>query len=331
MPGVKTDSIRADLVTRRAPLAGVLLIAAGASLWGLDGALRKPLTDTWSAYTIVLWEHIILVAVTGPYLWLHRAELRRLTRIGWLSVLVIGWGGSALATLLFTEAISMSLANLNVIVLLQKTQPLWAIAAAGIVLSERPRRQMGALLIPAAIGTYLLSFGWMSPSEAAASPQLRPALYALAAAALWGSATAFGRRGLQEVQFPVLTGLRFATALPLLFVIAAWKDAVAPPAGTDAADWLRLPLLALGSGLLAMLLYYRGLRTTPATVATIAELAFPATALIVNHVFLGYGLAGWNIVGFIILWVTIVLIYRVPVSVPRGREVAVPPPLPSGA
>jgi hypothetical protein len=80
-----------------------------------------------------------------------------------------------------------------------------------------------------------------------------------------------------------------------------------------------------------MLLYYRGLRTTPAPVATIAELAFPATALIVNHEFLGYGLAGWNVVGFAILWVTIAVIYRVPVSVPRGREVAIPPPLPSGA
>src|SRR5437764_1995540 len=149
MPGVNGSSSRADRVARRAPLAGVLLLAAGASLWGLDGALRKPLTGQWSPYTIVLYEHVILVAVMGAYLWSRRQQLARLTRVGWLCVLVIGWGGSALATLLFTEAISMSLANLNVVVLLQKTQPLWAIAAAALVLNERPRRELAALLVPA--------------------------------------------------------------------------------------------------------------------------------------------------------------------------------------
>ena len=33
---------------RRAPLAGVTLVAAGAALWGTDGALRKPLSTEWS-------------------------------------------------------------------------------------------------------------------------------------------------------------------------------------------------------------------------------------------------------------------------------------------
>jgi drug/metabolite transporter (DMT)-like permease len=331
MPAVEPEGSRAQLVARRAPLAGVLLIAIGASLWGIDGAVRKPLTTAWSPYTIVLYEHAVLVAVMGPYLWVHRDQLRRLTRAGWLSALVIGWGGSALATLLFTEAIAIHSANLNVVFLLQKTQPLWAIGAAALILTERPGRQLGILVLPAALGTYLLSFGWMSPADAASSPALRPAVYALAAAALWGSATAFGRRGLQEVDFPVLTALRFSLALPLLAVIALSQSAVTPAHAASAGGWLRLPVLALGSGLLAMLLYYRGLRTTPASVATLAELAYPATGLLVNHYFLGYGLTGWNVVGFAILWVTIGLIYRVPVSVPRGREVAVPQPLPSGA
>jgi drug/metabolite transporter (DMT)-like permease len=41
-------------------------------------------------------------------------------------------------------------------------------------------------------------------------------------------------------------------------------------------------LLALVPGLLALLLYYRGLRTTPASRATLAELAFPVTAAVVG-------------------------------------------------
>ena len=125
--------------------------------------------------------------------------------------------------------------------------------------------------------------------------------------------------------------LRFSLALPFLAVIAIPEHALLPAHSAGASDWMRLVVLALGSGLLAMMLYYRGLRTTPAPIATIAELAFPATALVVNYIWLDATINGWQMAGFVLLWATIAFIYRAPVSVPRGREVAAPPPLPSSA
>src|SRR5207244_11071938 len=135
-PRMQAASSRRDLVAQRAPLAGVLLIAAGASLWGVDGVLRKPLTGQWSAWTIVLYEHVILTCAVAPILWIHRDQVRRLSASGWASALVIGWGGSALATLLFTQAFAISFSNPDVVILLQKTQPLWAIGAAALALGE---------------------------------------------------------------------------------------------------------------------------------------------------------------------------------------------------
>ena len=79
---------------------------------------------------------------------------------------------------------------------------------------------------------------------------------------------------------------------------------------------MRLPLLALLPGLIAMLFYYRGLRTTPAPVATLAELAFPATALIVNYVALGATVDAAQLSGFAILWGTIASLHRLPVGLP---------------
>ena len=186
MPAVEAIGSRRDAVVWRAPLAGVMLIAAGASLWGIDGVLRKPLTTEWSAWTIVLYEHVILTCVVAPILWRHRDQIRRMSRMGWLSAIAIGWGGSALATLLFTEAFAAAYSNPDVVILLQKTQPLWAIGAAAVILGERPKAEFGVLVIPAIIGTYLLSFGWLSPGEALTGSQAKPALYALGAAALWG-------------------------------------------------------------------------------------------------------------------------------------------------
>ena len=63
---------------RPAPAAGVALVAAGAAIWGTDGALRAPLVTTWSPWTIVLFEHIILTSVVSGYLIRHWRETRNL-------------------------------------------------------------------------------------------------------------------------------------------------------------------------------------------------------------------------------------------------------------
>ena len=63
--------------------------------------------------------------------------------------------------------------------------------------------------------------------------------------------------------------------------------------------------IALIPGLLAMLLYYRALSTTPASMASIAELAYPCTLFLVFSlpapVGLGFPFYGIEIVGAIVL------------------------------
>lgn len=307
-----------------APVAGVALVAAGAAMWGADGALRAPLVSHWSPWTIVLFEHIILTAVVAPRLLRHRREVAAIPRRAWLAVLGVAWGGSALATLAFTFAFQYG--NPDVVILLQKSQPLWALAAAALVLGERPRVRLLPVALAALAGTYLLSFGVLAPGEAFAGAQGKAALLALLAAALWGSATVFGRTALRDVAPDVLTGLRFTCALPLLAVVAATQGALAPPAAATSTDWLRLVLLALVAGLVGMLLYYRGLRRTPASIATFAELAFPASALVLNAIVLGATVDGVQLLGFAILWVTIASLHWVPVRVRTA-----PAPSPSAA
>jgi drug/metabolite transporter (DMT)-like permease len=286
---------------------GVALVAAGAAIWGLDGVIRAPLVKDWSTWTIVLYEHVLLTLVVLPFLWSRRHDVRRLTGRGWLSVAAVAWGGSALATLAFTSAFQHG--NPTVVVLLQKTQPVWAVLAAALLLKERPRRRLGLIALPALFGVYLLSFGWMSPSTALAGGHAEPILLALTAAALWGAATAFGRRALQEVTPSVLTGLRFTVALPLLLALAATHHGLSAPASATSGDWLRVVLVALAPGLIALLLYYRGLERIPASVATFAELAFPATALVAGWVFLGATVTWQQLLGFTIVWMSILALH----------------------
>lgn len=63
--------------------------------------------------------------------------------------------------------------------------------------------------------------------------------------------------------------------------------------------------LALVPGLLAIMVYYRGLGSTPASAATLAELAFPVSALFLNWVILERTLVAGQLVGASILVATI--------------------------
>jgi drug/metabolite transporter (DMT)-like permease len=301
---------------RYAPFAGVALVAVGAALWGTDAAFRKPLLDSWSPWTIVLYEHIILVAIVSWFVVRNRGQLRNLDRMGWFSLVWIGWGGSALATLAFTTAFEYG--NIDSVVLLQKTQPLWALAAAAIVVREVPRAQILYILLPAALGTYLLSFGWGVPAGGFTGNTGKATLLALIAAALWGSATAFGRRALRQIDSNMVTSMRFVMALPFLLFLVLLRGGseLSPGSAQTSGDWTRLVLLALVPGLIALLLYYRGLRTTPAPVATFAELAFPATTLIVNYHWFGATISWSQVFGLVILTTMIAALHYVPVRIP---------------
>jgi drug/metabolite transporter (DMT)-like permease len=201
---------RGRTLPRVAPLAGVALVASGAAMWGSDGALRAPLVSHWSPWTIVLYEHIILTVLVAPRLVRGAAAVARIPWRAWLAVLGVAWGGSALATLAFTFAFQYG--NPDVVILLQKTQPLWALAAAALALGERPRARLFPVALAALAGTYLLSFGALDPAHAFAGAQGKAALLALVAAALWGSATVLGRAALTHMEPDVLTGLRFTCA-----------------------------------------------------------------------------------------------------------------------
>ena len=285
---------------RNGGYASVLLIAVGAAMWGTDGILRVPLLEVASPSQIVLLEHLVLLLYSVPAVVLGWRFFRGLGAAQWVALLVIGWGGSALATLLFTTALDVG--NPTVVILLQKTQPLFAIALAAILLRERLGWAYWPCFAVAMVGTYMISFGNLGPFTALGSAELLPAVLALGAALLWGSSTVLGRLVLKDVPFYALTGARLFLAVPLLACIVVAQSSVGGLAAGFASEPGRVILLALIPGLLALLLYYRGLTGTRASYATLAELAFPATAVVLNWTFLGVGVSPNQILGFVLLW-----------------------------
>ena len=133
-------------------------MGAGASLWGTDALFRRPLTGALASIQIVWLEHLILTLTLWPLVWRSRGEWKKLGARGWAGVLCIAWGGSALGTVLFTEAIRLG--NPTTAVLLQKTQPLFTAVLARAMLGERLGKRYWQCLALAVAAGYLVTFGW---------------------------------------------------------------------------------------------------------------------------------------------------------------------------
>lgn len=295
----------------------LLWVVLGASLWGTDTVLRRPITAYWSSPQIVFLEHLILTAVLAGAVWRSRAQWRRLGRKQWAALLGVAWGGSALATMCFTEAIRAG--NPSAAVLLQKSQPLFAALLARGLLREPLGAAYWKRLGPALCGAYLISFGDRPLAPFAGQAALGPALLAVAAAALWGGSTVLGRFLLGALSFQAMTALRITLALPPLALLALLQ-AKAPAVPASPGPWLSLLGLALVPGLLALLAYYRGLKRSRASLAAIAELAFPATAALLNWLVLDVRIAWLQAAGFALLCAVILSLNlrRLAPAKPRG-------------
>jgi DME family drug/metabolite transporter len=297
--------------------AGIVLVAFAAALWGLDQWIRGPLSATTTAATIVFGEHVVLVLLTLP---LAAGAFAAVWRLGWrhvLAAVAIGAGASAVATILFTEAL-FAHHDFVTPVVLQKVQPVFAVLGAVVVLGERPRSRYAAYFVLALAGTWLMGIAHPLHPEAHG---LVTMLYALGAALLWGLGTVFGRYLARDMRFEHVATLRFVFGLPASAIALLVLGA---PAFASWHDSLWIAVLALVTGFAAMFIYYYGLRSTPAVAATIAELAFPVTAILVGYFKFGQALTHSQWAGVALTSAVVALLP----ARPRDAVATVPTPTP---
>jgi drug/metabolite transporter (DMT)-like permease len=308
------------MLTRRLnAVPGVVLVAIAAALWGLDPILRKPLASSTTATTIVFGEHVVLVLFTLPFL---LPALRAVRQAGprYVAASVgVGAGASAVATILFTDALFHS--DFITPVVLQKVQPLVAVIGAAIVLRERPRPRFVWFLVPALLGLWLVN--QPHPFQPTANG-LRPVIESLAAAVLWACGTVLGRYLGRELEFQHILSLRFFFGLIASAIALPIMSAKAYAGGHDS---LWIAYYAIATGLISLALYYHGLKRTPAVLASLAELTYPAIAVLGGIYAYNAHLrwSQWLGVAMIIVVVSLLPVQR------RRAMVVLPQPAPSPA
>ena len=257
-------------------IPGAIFIAIAAALWGTDALLRKPLAESTQAATIVFGEHLVLVLLTLPLIPAALVAVRRAGPRYVAAAVVIGVGASAIATILFTQAFVDG--DPVTPVVLQKVQPLVAVVGAWFILGERPRT--GLRLVPRRGHPRRLAD--RVPVAVRDPRRRREAGDATRSAppSLWAMGTVLGRLLATKIWFGHVTALRFAFGLPASALAVL---VVGAPFTTSGSDFVWIAVLAIVTGLVALSLYYYGLKRTPAVIATLAELTFPVTAAAVGY------------------------------------------------
>jgi DME family drug/metabolite transporter len=278
--------------TEKKSLAGPVLIIIAALLWAFDGLIRQHLY-VLPPITIIFFEHLIGLIILTPFVLRYIFKTKLTAREWWLIILVAFLSG-LLGTLWFTTAlVKVHYISISVVFLLQKLQPIFAIGTATIFLKEKfdTRYIKWALLAIAA--AYFVTFPDGFVNLHTGHGTIIAALYAFGAAVAWGSSTTFSKMLLGKVDFKMSTFFRFLFtlifALPLVLLFGRSNGAFVFPNLTQIS---LLVLIGISTGMVAILIYYKGLAKTPVHISTILELTFPFVAIlldmIVNHNFLNF-------------------------------------------
>jgi len=286
-----------------------LAVIFAAFLWSFDGFIRQNLFALPS-FLIVSLEHVIGAILFLPLLIRGWKEVSSLGQRGWISVLWISIFGGVLGTFFYTKALSyVNYIDLSVVVLLQKLQPIFAIALAGVILKEKITNRFIILAFTAIVGGYLVTFGSSSIKDWD-DKTIIAALLALLAAFSWGSSTVLGKHALNRLSFTTVTSLRLAiTASVTAFVLLSTGQYGAVQSMTI-SHWGFIVLIVLSTGSLALFFYYYGLNKLPASHATLYELFWPLSAVGLDWFIRGNILSLTQWVGAILLLGSIILLTR---------------------
>ncbi len=269
--------------TLKQKLAPYFVIVA-ASLWGVDGIVLRPYLYQLPVTLVVLVETTLAAALMTPFFLGYFPRLRLFNYKEWLALLAVALFGGAVGTLAITKAIFyVNYVNLSVVVLIQKLQPVFAIALAALFLKERLSVNFIKWAVLALIGAYFMTFGWRVPNIFSGDKTLQAAGFALLATVSFASSTVFSKRLLRRIDFHFATYLRFLVTALIMIVFAFFHHSFQELERITTQQMLVFALIIFSTGAPAIFLYYYGLRKIPASIATICELSFPATAILLEY------------------------------------------------
>ncbi len=284
-------------------MGGFLLVLLACAFWALDTLIRYPLIQSgMNAITIVFYEHLLLTIIFSIVFFKSLKKIWNAKTNHYFYFFIVGGIGSALATVAFTRAFVFL--NPSLVILLQKFQPIVAILLARWVLKEQVKREFIFWAVICLAGALLISYEDIlklgNSGKSIYSLLVHPGAFqgyilVIFSVIGWGSATVFGKKLGQEgyTDEQIMAG-RFIMGFLCLIPLTSYSSDLF---SHSLETYGKISLMVLVSGLLAMYVFYQGLRKISARACSLAEMFFPFMAVLVNWLFLNTALTPIQIIG----------------------------------
>jgi drug/metabolite transporter (DMT)-like permease len=283
------------------------LVVIAASLWAVDGIVLRPLLYSLPVPLVVFIESSIVAILLSPFFVNKLSSLKNLKRKDWIAFFGVALLGGAVGTMAITKALFyVNFVNLSIVILLQKLQPIFAISLATIFLKEKLPKEFFIWAGLAIVGAYFMTFGLSAPNFSTGDKTTIAALFALLAAFSFSSSTVLSKRALRNVDYEMGTYLRFFLSSIIMLIIASFTGDIMSISIITTKQIIIFLIIAFTTGGAAIFLYYYGLKKISASVASICELAFPLTAVVLEYFVHGNILSPVQWIGAIILLLSIV-------------------------
>ena len=257
-----------------------ILVALCGILRSTDLYFRNPVIASLPVVVLIAWEHLVNLALVSPLFWLKRRQFRQIVARDVFYFVMVGFGASAMGVLCFTEAFLYI--NPALAVLMQKLQPVMTITLGVILLREKVNRRFFGWAALAIICSYFVSFGLADPFTGEWKKSAIGAGLAVAAAFFWGSGTIWGKILLQKYDQSFVLACRFL--LRSLFTVSlalVFHGSLKAEMVINQGLYKSIFYMATISGVLATSFFYAGLKWVKASVASILELFFPVSSVLI--------------------------------------------------
>jgi drug/metabolite transporter (DMT)-like permease len=264
--------------------AGAIMLAA--LFWSLDGVFIRPKFYSLPAGLVVFLEHFLGFIILSPFLILGWSKTRLLKKKDWAAIFWVSIFGGLLGTLMITKAFFAAVGGevtFATVVILQKLQPVFALIMARLILGERLSRRFYLWAALAIAAAYFLAFGKTGLSLGQLNFFHHAAWFAFLAAFSFGSSTVFGKRIVNHLDFKSTAALRFGLTSLLAFLLIFFSGDLFKIGEVGALYWKFLGVIVFTSGAGAMFIYYFGLKRITASAATICELFWPLSAVLLDY------------------------------------------------
>jgi len=280
-------------------LYGSLMLVFCGIARSTDLFFRIPVIAKLPVPTIVFWEHFITSLILFPFVFKFRKQFSKVPSKDWLLFIMIGAGASALGILFFTKAFFYL--NPALVILLQKLQPLVTIVFGVIILKEKINKGFVKWAILAVVASYFITFSTANPFSGHWKQLGIGVFYTLLAVFFWGSGTVWGKMLLNKYDKNFVLLNRFLIGTIFTFFLSLMFYGGVGLGTLNKELLLNLGYMAIVPGFLATGFFYYGLNHVKASVASILEMVFPLSSVVIMWVFFDRPLDNVQLISSIIL------------------------------